>query len=65
MMHTIMPMDVIFSQQDINPGFQELSHAGVNLLVQQMPNGQKRIERILSSNPMDYLKQNLQPGILI
>ena len=65
MMHTIMPMEVVFPEQATTPILQEIRHGGVNLLVEQLPNGKNRIQRIISSNPADYLNPNLQPGIML
>jgi hypothetical protein len=62
MMHTVMPMELVFPQETTYPALKEISHAGVNLLVEEQSSGRQRIERILSSNPMDFLNPQIQPG---
>lgn len=65
MMHTIMPLEVVFEQANTPLTVQEISHAGVSLLVEPQTNGKNRVQRIISSNPADYLNPQLQPGNLI
>lgn len=65
MIHTVMPMEVIFPAPESALFLREVSYSGINLLVEQLPDGRNRIERIISSNPMDYLNPQLQPGTVI
>lgn len=65
MMHTVMPMEVIFPITESAISLKEMPFNGVNLLVEQLPNGRNRIERIISSNPMDFLNPQMQPGATI
>lgn len=65
MIHTVMPMEVIFPPQESVSQLKEMPYSGVNLLVEQLPNGRSRIERIISSNPRDFLNPQLQPGSVI
>lgn len=66
MIHSVMPIDVIFPPQDTSSiALKEMPVEGVNVLVEQLPNGRNRIERIISSNPMDFLNPRLQPGAII
>jgi hypothetical protein len=62
MMHTVMPMELVFPQETTSPALKQISHAGVNLLVEELSSGRHRVERILSSNPMDFLNPQIQPG---
>lgn len=65
MMHTVMPMEVIFPAQDQAVSLHEMPYQGTNLLVEQMPDGRNRIQRIISSNPQDFLNPRMQPGNII
>lgn len=60
MMYSIIPDEVIFSQPDdvqIQQKFARIE--GVPVLVCSQPAGGYRVERVLSTNPQDYLKGNL------
>lgn len=65
MMHTVMPIEVIFPAQEQSISLKEMPYNGVNLLVEQLPDGRKRIERIISSDPQDFLNPQMQPGTMI
>jgi len=47
------------------PEYQEIKYDGVSLLVENTSSGKKRVVKLLSTNPYDYLKTNLLPGSLI
>lgn len=58
-----IPVEVIFQNQD------QCDYKIVNQVIDGVPvqimvtgNGSARIERILSTDPQDYLKGTLQPG---
>lgn len=65
MIYSVMPREVIFPPQDMAIALKEMPVNGVSVLVEQLPNGRNRIERIISSNPMDFLNPGLQPGVII
>jgi hypothetical protein len=65
MIHTVMPMEMIFPSPESAVSCREITTDGVYLLVEQLPDGRNRIERIISSNPMDFLNPRLQPGTVI
>lgn len=65
MMHTVMPMEVIFPPLEAVVTLKEIPYNGVNMIVEQLPDGRNRIERIISSNPMDFLNPQMQPGTII
>jgi hypothetical protein len=47
------------------PEYKEIKYKGVSLLVENTGNGKKRIVKLLSTNPYDYLKTDLFRGSLI
>jgi len=65
MMHTIMPLESVFPQPEMAAQYKYINSSGVDMMVEQLPNGQKRIERILSTNPLDFLNPMFQPGNII
>ncbi len=51
-----------FGEKSANTSFAEMNVDGVTVQVSRSNNTELRIERILSTNPKDYLNPKLQPG---
>jgi len=47
------------------PGYSQISHHGVPMLVERTDNGEVRIAQLLSTDPMDYLKKEYLPGSIL
>lgn len=47
------------------PDYKELKYNGVPMLVEEAGFGRKRIVKLLSTDPFDYLKPELTPGSII
>ncbi|MGI6092336.1 MAG: hypothetical protein GX348_06580 [Veillonellaceae bacterium] len=62
---TVMPLELVFGQQDVSIPYEEVEYAGIKMMVEKMPSNQCRVVRILSSNPMDYLRSDIQPGVIL
>lgn len=64
---TVMPDEFIFSdfQPDCAPEREEVKYQGVSLIVERISTRQCRIERLLTTNPADYLRPELQPGVVL
>lgn len=69
-LHTIYDANTVFqnfdynSQQQSTAGHLEMSIDGIKVQVSQNNSG-IRVERIISTNPADYLNPKLQPGSII
>ncbi len=61
MLWTIYPLEVVLGAED-PPQTQELSRNGRTFIVSHLSDGQRRIERLISSEPADYLRPHWQPG---
>ncbi|MHB9095456.1 MAG: YlzJ-like family protein [Eubacteriales bacterium] len=61
--YTPLPIELVLEgiEKDGQP-YQELDVGGVKLLVEQQTMDKCRVVRVLSTNPMDYLKAEFQPG---
>ncbi|MCG9969721.1 YlzJ-like family protein [Pelotomaculum terephthalicicum JT] len=66
-LYTPMQLELVLEGFDREkyPEYQEINYDGVSMVVENTSNGKKRIVKLLSTNPYDYLKTNLQPGSLI
>lgn len=63
---TVMPIELVLAQQDnVSNPYEEIEYAGTKMMVERMPSNQCRIVRILSSNPMDFLRSDIQPGTIL
>lgn len=47
------------------PDYQEIKYKGVPMLVEGTEYGRKRIVKLLSTDPFDYLKPEMTPGSII
>ena len=66
---TIVPLEQIFNNvpdtaQLVNL-FEDIEFRGVKLEVQEISPSEKRIVRIISSNPKDFLRPEIQPGMVL
>ena len=61
---TIVPIEDIYLQ-DYVPQYEEMDYAGTKLLVEKNEDGRYKVSRILSSNPADFLRSELQPGCFL
>lgn len=62
MLWTIYPMQSVMNQEDGIPQRSEVSHAGRLFIVSETGDGVNRIERMISTDPADYLIPRWQPG---
>lgn len=63
--YTIIPSEDLFSEEDTDkaePTLLEISHNGLTMLVRPTGHGRGQIQRLISSNPVDYLNPDFQPG---
>ena len=63
--YTIMPFDnMIFDELD--QGRQEMfTKGGIPFIGERLPNGAVKVNRIISTDPNDYLSKAIAPGALI
>lgn len=68
--YSIYDTSVVFGNQgygdnSAKTSFAEMKVDGVTVQVSKSNNSELRIERILSTNPKDYLNPKLQPGSIV
>ena len=62
-LYTIIPIENVMDDETAESyNMLEIARGSVKMLVTQTRPGEGRIERIVSSNPYDYLSTGLQPG---
>ena len=68
LLYTVVPEEFIFELETQKPDAApevEIKMGTVTLLGQSLPNGQFRINRIISSDSRDYLNPHWQPGMVL
>jgi len=63
-LYTPMQLELVFDglEEMRPPATREVSIDGVPLLISDTAPGRARVERLLSTNPADYLRPDLFPG---
>jgi len=69
-LYTIYDQNVIFQnggfgEQQSNASYSEMNVDGIMVQVSQNNNADIHVERIISTNPSDYLNPKFQPGCII
>jgi len=55
----------LFGEPLANAGYSEMNVDGIMVQVSKVNNADIQIERIISTNPSDYLNPKFQPGCII
>ncbi|SDD44205.1 YlzJ-like family protein [Sporomusa acidovorans] len=63
---TIVPEDIIFAgkNQPVIP-CEEIEYLGQKVLAEKISHNEFRVVRLLTTDPADYLRNELQPGQII
>lgn len=66
-LYTPMQLELVLEgfDQSTYPVYQEVNYDGVSMLVENADHGRKKIVKLLSTKPSDYLKSELYPGNFI
>lgn len=66
-LYTQMPLELVLEGFDTTkyPEYKEVVYKGVPMLVEETGFGAKKIIKLLSTQPSDFLKPELLPGSLI
>jgi hypothetical protein len=65
--YTPVPLELVLEGFDTTkyPEYKEIEYKGVSMLVEDTGFGKRKIIKLLSTNPFDYLKAELSPGNII
>jgi len=66
-LYTPMQLELVLEGFDKTkyPEYKEIKYKGVPVLVEKTDSGEQKIVKLLSTDPADYLKQEMLPGNLI
>lgn len=64
---TIIPMEIVLDgmSDDAQLQYEELQYGSARLMVERTGATQCRVVRIVSTDPNDYLRPEIQPGAMI
>lgn len=62
MLWTIIPEELLLDEEDGPVSLMEMSVGGARVLFETAADGTRRVHRVLSTDPADYLRPELQPG---
>lgn len=62
---TVIPIEMVMADPYQPPVYEEIDYAGVPLIVEKTGPVDCRIVRLISTNPQDYLRADIQPGVLL
>ncbi len=58
-----MPLELVLPPAEASNTYEEIEYAGAKVMIEKISEEQCRIVRIISSNPADYLRADIQPGV--
>lgn len=71
-LYTIVPIEYIFGEMEDDGDYSqekfhevEIKKGQTSIMCQSLPSGEMRVNRIISTNPQDYLKTDWQPGSIV
>lgn len=63
---TIVPEEMVLADQNQpNPTYEEIEYAGQKVVAQKISQNEFRVVRLLTTDPSNYLRTELQPGTVI
>ena len=61
---SIVPTEIVFEDLSTKPAYEEVEYIGMKCVVEKIGSPQYRIVKLLTTNPSDYLRGELQPGTI-
>lgn len=63
--YTIMPLDTLVYEELYQASQEIFKVDGIPFIGERLPNGAVKVNRIISTDPNDYLSETLAPGAVI
>ncbi len=66
-LYTPLQLELVLEGLDTTkyPEYEEIQYKDIPMVVEEVGLGRKRIVKLLSTNPYDYLKPGISPGTII
>lgn len=62
---SILPAELVLNNMDEIPAYEEIQYNNIKMLVEKISPTQCKINRLLSTDPQDYLQPQIQPGSIL
>jgi len=62
---TVIPIEMVMADPYQQPVFEDIEYAGVTVTVEKLGPVQSRIVRLISTDPQDFLREDIQPGMIL
>lgn len=62
---TIMPLESVFPAEPYQPDYEEITFGQSRVLMERLNARQCRVVRLITTEPGEYLRPELQPGTII
>jgi hypothetical protein len=62
---SILPTELVLNNIDEPPVYEEIQYNNIKMLVEKINPTQCKINRLLSTDPQDYLHPQMQPGSIL
>jgi hypothetical protein len=62
---TVLPIELVLRETEHTPAFEEIDYSGIKLMIEKISPLQGRVVRLLSTEPQDFLRPEIQPGVLL
>lgn len=62
---SILPTELVFSNVDSPPLYEEIQCNNIHLIVERIGPTQCKVNRLLTTDPQDYLHPEIQPGRIL
>lgn len=62
---TVMPIELVLDGTEKLAAYEEIDYAGLRVQVERFGTDQCRIVRVMSTEPQDFLRSEVQPGTVL
>lgn len=62
---TVVPVETLLVNDQNSANYREINYTGIDLLIEDIAENKCKVIRILSTNPDDFLMDDLQPGAIL
>ena len=62
---SIVPVDMVLNPTPLPPVYEEIDWSGIKCVVEKIGPAQCRVVRLVTTDPSDYMRAELQPGTIL
>lgn len=62
---SVVPVEIVLDNVALQPAYEEIECSGMKCLVEKTGPTECRVVRLLTTDPSEYLRTDLQPGTIL